>query len=454
LDFLIGYPHGCLEQTLSVAFPQLYLKNLVRLTPKEVKDIEDYVRVAVSKMSYFQLPNGAFSYWPGDQSAHDWTSVYAGWFLLEAKRAGYYVPEAMLNSWKENQKMLANSWTTGTFHDQLTQAFRLFTLAEAREPDLGAMNRLRERTDLGQLPGILLAAAFQLSGQAEAAAELVKKVKLEFDKYRDSALTFGSELRDKALAAHCLSLMDMRDKAKPLIQEIGEVTSSDLWLSTNETATILLALSSFYGTAGSEPYNFTLAWDDNKAEKIESSVLVEKRTYENFPAEGRDLSLANNSKNPLYMTVYTKGIPAAGQEETFSRGLEIKVIYRDLKMNPVEISAITQGSDLLVDVEIRNNTVRQLQNLVLTHLVASGFQIKNPLFSSDNRPVKNYDYQDVRDDRIYSYFSLNPGESKTFLVALNASYLGRFYQPGIAVEAMYDDSVQANTRGQWVNIVR
>jgi len=68
-------------------------------------------------------------------------------------------------------------------------------------------------------------------------------------------VTFGSELRDKALAAHGLCLMDMRDKAKPLIKEIAEVTSSDLWLSTNETATILLALSSFYGTAGSEPYN-------------------------------------------------------------------------------------------------------------------------------------------------------------------------------------------------------
>lgn len=164
--------------------------------------------------------------------------------------------------------------------------------------------------------------------------------------------------------------------------------------------------------------------------------------------------LTNSSKNPLYVTVYSKGIPAAGQEETFARGLEIKVMHRDLKMNPVEISSITQGSDLLVDVQIKNNTVRQLQNLALTHLVASGFQIQNPLFSSDNRPVKNYDYQDVRDDRIYTYFSLNPGESKTFLVVLNASYLGRFYQPGIAVEAMYDDSVQANTTGQWVKIVR
>jgi hypothetical protein len=183
-------------------------------------------------------------------------------------------------------------------------------------------------------------------------------------------------------------------------------------------------------------------------------MLLEKRTYENFPVEGRSLSLANTSKIPLYVTVYTKGVPAAGQEEALARGLEIKVIYRDLKMNPIDLSTIAQGSDLLVDVVIKNNTERRLQNLILTHLVASGFQIKNPLFSSDGRPVRNYDYQDIRDDRIYTYFSLNRGETKTFLVVLNASYLGQFYQPGIVVEAMYDDSVQANTRGQWVKIVR
>lgn len=454
LDFLIRYPHGCLEQTLSVAFPQLYLKNLVRLTSEESKDVENYVRAAVGKMSYFQMSNGAFSYWPGDHSAHYWTSVYAGWFLLEAKKAGYYVPEAMLTAWKENQKMLANSWTTGTLYDQLTQAFRLFTLAEAREADLGAMNRLRERSDLSSMSAILLAAAFHLSGQREAASELVKKVRLEFDRYRDSAVTFGSELRDKALAAHCFSLMEMRERARPLIKEIAEVTSSDLWLSTNETAAVLMALSSFYGTAGSEPYSFIIAWDDKNLEKVESSTLLEKRTYENFPVEGRNLSLTNTSQIPLYVTVYIKGVPAASQEEPFARGLEIKVIYRDLKMNPIDLSTISQGSDLLVDVEIKNNSDRQLQNLILTHLVASGFQIKNPLFSSSGPPVRNYDYQDVRDDRIYTYFSLNRGESKTFLVALNASYLGQFYQPGIVVEAMYDDSVQANTTGQWVKIVR
>jgi len=147
----------------------------VRLTPDQAKEIEGHIRAAVEKMRYFQMPGGGFSYWPGGYEWHQWTSTYAGWFLLEAKRAGYYVPEAMLNSWKENQKMLANAWTAGTLHNQLTQAFRLFTLAEAREPDPGAMNRLRERTDLSQLSGVLLAAAFHLSGQPEAPPNWLKR---------------------------------------------------------------------------------------------------------------------------------------------------------------------------------------------------------------------------------------------------------------------------------------
>lgn len=454
LDFLIQYPHGCLEQTLSIAFPQLYLKNLVRLNPSQQKEIEDHVRAAIDKLSSFQLANGAFSYWPGGYEAHSWTTVYAGWFLLEASRLGYYVPASVLNAWKANQKMIANSWTAGSVFSQLTQAFRLFALAQAQEPDLGAMNRLREKTELSSTEAVLLAAAFHLTGQKEAAADLVNRTDIKVEKYRDLSETFGSELRDKALIAHCLSLMQLREKAKPLIKEIAEVTGSDLWLSTNETAMILLALSSYYGTAGIEPYSYTIAWDNRTLEKIESSLAVERKIYADFPVEGRTLVLTNSSQIPLYVNVYTRGIPPAGEEKISARGLEIEVTYRDMKMNPIDISKITQGTDLLVDIKVNNITQRELLNLVLTHLVASGFQIKNPLFSSDGKAVKNFDYQDVRDDRVYTYFSLRRGETKTFLVALNASYLGQFYQPGIVVEAMYDDSVQANTKGQWVKIVR
>jgi uncharacterized protein YfaS (alpha-2-macroglobulin family) len=453
LDFLIQYPHGCLEQTLSVAFPQLYLKNLVRLNPDQLKEIERYVRVAVEKMRRFQLPGGGFSYWPGGHESHFWTTTYAGWFLLEAARAGYYVPADMLGAWKENQRMLTNAWVTGGPSEQLIQAFRLFALAQAHEPDTGAMNRLREKPGLDGLASVLLAAAFYLNGQVDAATELVGKARLEFSRYRDSAVTFGSEMRDKALVAHCLSLMGLREKARPLVKEIAEAVSSDLWLSTNETAMMLLALSSYFGTGATEAYTFSLAWDEKAPEKISSSLPVEKRTYADFPLEGRVLIVVNDSAVPLFVNIYTKGIPPAGQEEPFARGISVRVTYRDMKMNPVDISNVGQGSDLLVDIVVENQSNRELENLALTCLVASGFQIKNPLFSPDDKPIR-YDYQDVRDDRVYTYFRLQRGERKTFLVALNASYLGRFYQPGVLVEAMYDDSVQANTRGQWVNIVR
>ena len=453
LNFLIQYPHGCLEQTLSIAFPQLYLKNLVRLTPDQAGEIERHLRAAVEKMRYFQMPGGGFSYWPGGYESHHWTSTYAGWFLLEAFRAGYYVPAEMLNSWKENQKRLANSWITGGPYDQLIQAFRLFALSQAREPDTGAMNRLREKPELGSLASILLAAAFYLNGQLEAAEELTGKTRFEFAKYRDSELTFGSELRDMALVAHCLSLMGKKEKARQLIKQISEVASSDLWLNTNETAMVLLALSSYYGTAGLEGYTFGLAWDDRKPEKISSSLPVEKRTFPDFPTEGRELSFNNDSAIPLYLNVYTRGIPPAGLEEPQERGIKVKVTYRDLKMNPVDISSVPQGTDILVDIVVENDSRRPLENLALTSLMASGFQIKNPLFSPDGKAV-SYDYQDVRDDRVYTYFQLRVGEKKTFLIVLNASYVGQFYQPGVLVEAMYDDSVQANTRGQWIKIVR
>jgi uncharacterized protein YfaS (alpha-2-macroglobulin family) len=59
----------------------------------------------------------------------------------------------------------------------------------------------------------------------------------------------------------------------------------------------------------------------------------------------------------------------------------------------------------------------------------------------------------VRDDRVYTYFDLKAGETKAVEVTLNASYLGRFYLPMVTVEAMYDATLNARAKGQWVEVV-
>ena len=64
------------------------------------------------------------------------------------------------------------------------------------------------------------------------------------------------------------------------------------------------------------------------------------------------------------------------------------------------------------------------------------------------------EYQDFRDDRVYTFFDLKMGKEKTFKILLNASYLGKYYLPALSVEAMYDKSIQARKRGKWVTVVK
>ena len=120
----------------------------------------------------------------------------------------------------------------------------------------------------------------------------------------------------------------------------------------------------------------------------------------------------------------------------------------------MDTARIAQGSDLKVEVSVTNLSKVALNNLALTHFVPTGCQISNPRLFTDEPGAGYYDYQDVRDDRIYTYFNLAAGARKTFVVLLNASYSGRFYVPGISVESMYDAEFHANSTGKWVEIVR
>src|SRR5690606_1548778 len=84
LDYLVNYPHGCLEQTTSSAFPQLYLNKLLALSDKQKREIDRHMEAAIKKLRSLQQSGGGFSYWPGDAYVNDWASSYAGHFLLEA----------------------------------------------------------------------------------------------------------------------------------------------------------------------------------------------------------------------------------------------------------------------------------------------------------------------------------------------------------------------------------
>ena len=68
--------------------------------------------------------------------------------------------------------------------------------------------------------------------------------------------------------------------------------------------------------------------------------------------------------------------------------------------------------------------------------------------------TSNVDFQDIRDDRVLSYFSLDRFESKRIEISLNATFLGEYYLPAIYCAPMYDESVSATIAGRWIEVIK
>jgi uncharacterized protein YfaS (alpha-2-macroglobulin family) len=130
------------------------------------------------------------------------------------------------------------------------------------------------------------------------------------------------------------------------------------------------------------------------------------------------------------------------------------VRYFDMKNRLISVDELEQGQDFYAEIKVSNPGTRgNLRELALSHIVPSGWEIHNNRMDEFNSNESAYfTYQDIRDDRLYTYFDLNRNQTKTFKVQLNSSYLGKFYLPGIVVEAMYDHSIYARSKGQWVEV--
>jgi uncharacterized protein YfaS (alpha-2-macroglobulin family) len=478
LEYLVQYPHGCLEQTTSAAFPQLHLGQLTALSDSQKVEIDRHIDAAIKKLGSMQQGNGGFSYWPGDAYVNDWASSYAGHFLLEAKRAGYAVPTGLLDNWSHYQRELARNGG-GQQHEAelMVAAYRLYTLALADKAELPAMNRLRERlqADASQPANArwLLTLAYQQLGLKDVASELLGPVNNSLmaavPHYQERGYTYGSELRDRSLLLLALTRSGAADGelAWQAAETIASELASDAWLSTQSTAWALLAMSEFAHTtkAGSEAMNFSLREvADAPWQNLQSVHSLHRQ-----PVVDTGISLRNDGEHKLRVMVSNRGIPASLAEETSSNGLQLQVDFLTLENKPLDVQQLPQGTDFVAEVTVSGDFSQipsgRLEDIALSMVVPSGWQIRNERLESDQLP-KGIDYIDIRDDRVLAYFSLwqdyrwyyryqdRHQTNVTLRLVLNASYAGKYYLPGWHTNAMYDERIQARTKGYWVEVVR
>jgi len=461
LKYLFGYPHGCIEQTVSSVFPQLYLENFTEVTEEQKNRITNNINAAIERLKMFQVSQGGFTYWPGESMVSPWGTNYAGHFLIEAKKQGYFVPESMFNNWKSYQTTEANR-TSFSLSDpsgtDLVMAYRLYTLAISGSPAMGAMNRLRENTTISSRAKWRLALAYAIAGMDQAAAELVKDLSMEVKSYRELGYTFGSTWRDEAMILETLVKLGRKSDAFQLLEKLASKLSDQrYWMSTQTTAYALIAIA-------------TYVQQNPIGEKVNVEITENGKTYQTVgerfvsqvslanPEKNQKVSVRNMNKGPVYIKLIKTGIPLeeAGIDEERNIGFEVSYVSMDGQK--LDIQKLLQGTNFKAVVSIHNPGERGVYDeIALTQIFPSGWEIINTRLNESGAQAPDEDspeYKDIRDDRVLTYFDLRPNETKKFVVLLNATYAGRYYQPAVKVGAMYDNDIEARKTGKWVEVVK
>jgi uncharacterized protein YfaS (alpha-2-macroglobulin family) len=460
LNYLIRYPHGCIEQTTSAGFPQLYVSKLMEVDEARKNQITKNITATVDRLKQFQTTNGGFAYWPGDSFTNAWGSNYAGHFMLEAEKAGYALPLGVLNKWKKFQKRQAQNWNYGdnNYDNDLSQAYRLFTLALAGTPEIGAMNRLREHTKISSQAKWRLAAAYAQIGRAEVAEALIKTLNTAVKDYRELSYTYGSGLRDEAMILETLVTMKAMDKAGKIAKNIANKLSSGRWYGTQTVAYSLLAVGKFVGnTAIGDQYNFAYQVGNQQLINAGSSLPIMNI---DVPVDGnsdKQILLNNTSKGVLYAKLILTGQPVIGDQTAKAENLKMTVQYLDLNGQKIDPSRLAQGTDFVAQIKVTNPGSRGIryEEMALTQVFPSGWEILNTRMTNIQRFANSSKvaYQDVRDDRVYSYFDIPRKSTQTYTIQLNAAYEGRFYLPTVYCEAMYDNTINARQPGKWIEVI-
>ena len=457
INYLINYPYGCIEQTTSSAFPQLYLKEIIDKNTKKLREIDNNINACIARIKRFQLSNGAFSYWPGRQYESDWGTSYAGHFLIEAKQKGYSVPQSLLNKWINYQKRAARTQTSAN----MFQIYRLYLLALAGEAQLSPMNLIKENyfDNLKTTEKWLLAATYQLAGAEDVSQSIIANLDTNVEEYYEFANTYGSHIRDMAIILDMLVSMNQQSKALPLFKSLAETVSSEKWYSTQTLAYALLSIGKYINKyeLNDDLIKGTITIDGEKP--IEFSTKQNSYSHEFLLDANKNITIRSESNIPLFSQYVWSGIPLRETSKKSSNNLRLSVKYLNENGYQIDPSKMKQGERFYAVYEVSSAFRRKIEEIALNQILPAGWEIENLRLNSSSLPswFSKYrtgyeEYLDIRDDRITWFFDLPYDAKRNFIVKLNTVTKGNFFLPSARVQAMYNKKFQASTTSKNISI--
>ena len=446
-EFLISYPYGCIEQTVSSAWPLLVQPELVKDIDPALADKAALLR-RVDKIVRAQNYDGGFPRWGGEGRSYPWESLYAAHFLFEARRMGVNVPKETLSSAADYVRLLL----TGLPEDDSDEAWRAvltrrayaaFVLTLAGEAPLGWMESIRNRLEEAEPAGrLLLACAYAAAGEKGEAKKIIGEKGVPIKEMPGRDENYGSALRDEALGLLASVYIDpaspdAASRADALLKLLAERGSC----STQEGGFAVAALGRWIGGRPREGAPSGLLAGGGKQLSVD-----EKQRSAQLSGIG-SYTAENRGQASLYASWSLSYIPE-GSVPAKDDGISIrqKITTRSGK----EITdSVEQGEALTAEVTVAPKAGK-LRSVAAVLPLPAGFEIENQRLA-DAKTAPAGVRCEARDDRLILFIE-ELEKPLTWRYSLRAVTPGTFAFSQIYAECMYDGGISSVNGGGRITV--
>jgi uncharacterized protein YfaS (alpha-2-macroglobulin family) len=489
LDYLLRYPYGCVEQTISSAFPQLYFAELSGSVLKAVKannttqlanSTAAYnVQAAINKLQAMQLYSGGLSYWPGGGDESWWGSIYAAHFLLEARKAGYEVNgkvvERLLSYLQQQvrrkqtaeyfyytdaaqaQGSNARTYRKSKYIAPKEVFYTLYVLALGARQDVATMNYYKSNRNLMALDSkYLLASTYRMLGdQASFTAVLPKEFKGEVAETAFGG-SFYSYVRDEAISLNALLEADPDNPQIPMLarhlsEQMKRQYGGYYYYSTQENAWALLALGKLAKKAGTSDVRAEIKAGGTSLGTFTGEDMVLKQGV-----VGKNISITPSGTGNLYYFWQAEGLSSSNVVKEEDNYLQVRKTFLDRFGRALSGNTFRQNDLVVVKITLSTTDGSNVDNVVITDMLPAGFEIENPRISSfpemtwaSNAATPQH--QDIRDDRI-NLFTTARGSAQTFYYVVRAVSKGTFKMGPVSADAMYNGEYHSQNGAREITV--
>ncbi len=468
LRYLLQYPYGCTEQTISAAFPQLYYSDLaeqMKLKANAASGANANVLEAIRKIKLRQLYNGAITLWDGEGTEHWWSSIYAAHFLIEAQKAGFEVDRSLLDGllgYINNR--LKRKETILYYYNQKQQkkiapkevAYSLYVLALAGKSNVSVMNYYKANPSILSLDSrYLISVSYAIAGDRTRYKELLPASFTGEVSLPQTGGSLYSDIRDEAISLNALIDVDPANPQIPLMaKHVADKLKQRTWFNTQECSFSFLALGKLAKAANKATVTGDIRVNGKSVAKAgDNSVRLNAKQL-----GGTNVEITTTGSGRLYYYWQSEGISASGDYKEEDSYIKVRRKFYDRYGRLISGNTFNQNDMIIVQITLENSYTGDVDNVVISDLLPAGFEIENPR----TKEIPGMDWikeastptsLDVRDDRINLFADLQ-NNRQTYYYAVRAVSPGIYRMGPVGAEAMYNGEYHSYHGAGTITVVR